>query len=101
LAKVLIKGTDTIGEFRGFIFQCLNIFPGVGADRLKAQIQAVAPIIWHFVADASDKPWNYHMLEFASGIGTVCETMATQPRRKICGAALQYPRPTMRKASQT
>jgi hypothetical protein len=52
------KRRDTVGEPQGFIFQCPNVFPGVEADRLKAQIQAIDPIMWHFVADALDKTLN-------------------------------------------
>src|SRR5688500_15980994 len=53
-----IKRRDTVGEPQGFIFQYPKVFPGVDADRLKAQIQAIDPILWHFVVDALDKPLN-------------------------------------------
>ena len=64
------KRRDTVGEPQGFIFQCPNFFPGVDADRLKAQIQAIDPIMWHFVADILNKPLNCHLLGFANSIRT-------------------------------
>jgi hypothetical protein len=67
-AGISYKRTDTVGEPQGFIFQWPNIFPGVDADRLNAQIQAIDPITWHFVADILDKLLNYHLLEFANSI---------------------------------
>ena len=64
----LTKPADTVGEPQGLVFQCPNIFPGVDAARLKDQIQAIDPIMWHFVADTLNKPLNCHLLEFANSI---------------------------------
>ena len=56
--RLSTKRRDTVGEPQGLVFQCPNVFPGIDAARLKAQIQAIDPIMWHFVADALDKPLN-------------------------------------------
>jgi hypothetical protein len=78
-----IKGTDTVGEPQSLVFQCPNIFPGVDAARLKAQIQAIDPIMWHFVADILNKPLNCHLLGFANSIGTYFETVRSHPQNTI------------------
>jgi hypothetical protein len=66
------------GEPQGFIFQCSSFFSGVDADWLKAQIQAINPIMWYFVADALNKPLNYYPLEFANSIRSFIEAIATE-----------------------